>query len=66
MTIETPRHALNRTSPKGQPFIGTCVRCGRTGLTAKRANEECDNPSQMTADEALLAVLVPPPQHREN
>jgi len=25
-------HSLERTSPKGTPFIGTCTKCGRSNL----------------------------------
>lgn len=53
-------HAVERTSPKGGPFIGTCVRCGRTGLTIAEAMRECDNPSGMSQDEALLQLLHGP------
>lgn len=34
-------HCLERTSPKGMRFIGTCRMCGRAGLTADQAREEC-------------------------
>jgi hypothetical protein len=51
-------HAVNRTSPKGQPFIGTCMKCGKTGLTlADSMREECENPSRMTDDESLVAAI---------
>lgn len=54
-------HSVERTSPKGQPFVGTCMKCGQTGLTMARAmSEECENPSQMTDDEALVAAIQPP------
>ena len=36
------RHSLLRTSPKGEAFVGVCVKCGREGLTlADMASEEC-------------------------
>ncbi len=36
-------HSLKRTSPKGGPFIGTCINCGKTDLPLARANEDCKN-----------------------
>jgi|RhiMethySRZTD1v2_1073278.scaffolds.fasta_scaffold118793_2 hypothetical protein len=55
-------HAIERTSPKGpgQKFIGTCMRCGRTGLTSANMNEECENITGMTDDEALLKAIDGP------
>jgi len=55
-------HAITRTSPKGpgQDFIGTCIRCGRTGLCSADALKECDNPSGMTNEEALINIIDPP------
>lgn len=47
-------HALNRTSPKGQPFLGTCFRCGKENLPAKAVHELCENPANLSADEVLL------------
>ncbi len=42
-------HALRRTSPKGpgEKFIGTCIKCGKTGLPSSAVTEECDNPAGM-------------------
>jgi hypothetical protein len=34
-------HVIERTSPKGQPFRGTCARCGATGLRIADAGEDC-------------------------
>ena len=39
-----PSHALKRINPKGQPFIGQCVICGRSGFTAEEAHNECTGP----------------------
>jgi len=60
-------HAIKRTSPKGpgQDFIGTCIRCGRTGLRSADALKECDNPSGMTNEEALIK-MVHFPMERNN
>ena len=54
------RHALRRTSPKGTPFVGTCIQCGKVGLTTKDMQEECPNIRGLTEDEALLEVLDAP------
>lgn len=55
------RHPLiNRTSPKGQAFVGTCAACGKTGLTGKAMQEECENPRGMTNESALLEAIDPP------
>jgi hypothetical protein len=54
-------HAIERTSPKGpgQPFIGTCRLCGKTGLPAIAALEPCENIRGLTQDEALLEAIDP-------
>ena len=58
---EMMAHSIERTSPKGEKFIGTCMKCGRQGLTLIEAmEEECDNPSGMSQDEALLRTVSPP------
>jgi hypothetical protein len=48
-------HSIERTSPKGEgsPFIGYCVKCGKQGLRADAALEECEvktNPNQDLID----------------
>ena len=53
----TDNHSITRTSPKGEAFVGTCMKCGKSGLTLKDMQSECDNPARMTQDEALLAAL---------
>ena len=52
-------HALNRTSPKGKgvPFVGTCMRCGRRGLSMKAALESCENPANLTDAETVLLAI---------
>jgi hypothetical protein len=55
MTIET--HAITRTSPKGQPFLGTCFRCGRENLPAKAVQEPCENLANLSADEVLIMAV---------
>lgn len=51
------KHSLRRTSPKGREFIGTCVLCGRQGLTLKDMNEECENVRGLSEGEALREAL---------
>lgn len=52
------QHAVNRTSPKGQPFLGTCSLCGQTGMSIMQAMQtECPNQRGLTPDEALLETL---------
>jgi len=53
-------HSLERTSPKGTPFIGTCTKCGRGNLTLADLHGHCVNPANITDNEALsLAVQLP-------
>ena len=47
-------HSLERTSPKGQPFVGTCMKCGLTDVPLNRVHEHCANPANITDDEALI------------
>jgi len=49
-------HSLERTSPKGERFIGVCVLCGQEGLTIADARQECSNVT-VTADQAVLDAL---------
>lgn len=51
-------HAIERTSPKGTPFIGTCRLCGKPNLLAKQALEECENVRGLTQDEALIETIL--------
>ena len=39
--ISPTKHVLQRTSPKGQAFVGTCVRCGQGDLPAVAAKDPC-------------------------
>lgn len=52
------QHSITRTSPKGEAFVGTCMKCGKAGLTLKDIDQECDNPSRMKQDEALIAAIA--------
>lgn len=51
-------HAIERTSPKGGPFIGTCWQCGKTGLKASAALEPCENIAALTEDESLVLAVT--------
>ena len=51
------RHVLERTNPKGGPFIGVCAVCGTEDLKINQANEPCANPSNMTQEEALVLAV---------
>jgi hypothetical protein len=53
-------HLVDRTSPKGGPFIGTCRLCGMSGLTIGAALTECENVRGLSPSEALLEALHPP------
>ena len=51
-------HAVVRTSPKGTPFVGRCIQCGRRNLTIDNSTSYCDNIVGLTEDEALLIVIA--------
>lgn len=53
-------HALERTSPKGGPFFGTCFKCGTTNLPSSAVGEPCENPANLTQDEALILAIKEP------
>jgi hypothetical protein len=57
MTDKVQTHSLERTSPKGGPFIGRCRLCGKQGLTFADMGEPCQNPRGLTADEALIDAV---------
>lgn len=50
---------INRTSPKGTPFVGTCAACGKTGLRLSAMGEDCENVRGMTQESALLEAIEP-------
>jgi hypothetical protein len=54
------QHAINRTSPKGGPFIGTCSLCGVTDLRISDATKYCENVRGLTEEEALLEAIEAP------
>lgn len=52
------KHHIQRTSPKGQDFIGTCLLCGTAGLTIDDARKECENVRGLDEAQALDEVLT--------
>lgn len=56
------RHSLNRTSPKGHSFVGTCSLCGKQSLTLADMNSECENTRGLTQDEAVIEAVLGPPR----
>jgi hypothetical protein len=58
-------HALERTSPKGQAFLGQCTKCGVKNLRLSEMHGHCVNPASITEAEALiLALSVASPIHQ--
>ena len=53
------KHHIERTSPKGEAFVGTCRLCGQTGLRAADATKDCANVRGLTEGEAMLETLTP-------
>lgn len=51
------KHHIERTSPKGETFRGTCRLCGKTNLTALDARKDCENVRNMTEGEAMAETL---------
>lgn len=50
-------HSLSRTSPKGQAFIGTCMKCGIRDIPMSRMREECVNPAGLNNEETLMLAI---------
>ncbi len=55
------KHHINRTSPKGQAFIGTCYLCGKPGLKFEDAQNDCENVRGLTVEEALVEGVTGSP-----
>ncbi len=45
------KHDINRTSPKGEKFIGYCVNCGARNLGIVDAGIDCPGPKTRTFHE---------------
>ncbi len=52
---EKSSHLIERTSPKGEKFVGRCSLCGKPNLTTKDANEDCS--SGVSQGSVLLMAL---------
>ena len=50
-------HYVERSSPKGQDFVGTCRLCGMTGLKAEAALQHCENVRGLTDEQALVEAV---------
>lgn len=55
--MSKPTHALERTSPKGGPFLGKCWKCGATDLPASAIMDECPNTRGTDFDEDLRIAV---------
>ena len=51
-------HAIERTSPKGEAFLGTCTLCGKEGLRLSESLDPCTNDRKLTVDEALVETIL--------
>lgn len=54
------KHSLERTSPKGGKFIGTCTLCGVAGLTIADSQKDCENVRGLTYDDAVMEAILGP------
>lgn len=52
------KHSLERTSPKGELFIGVCTLCGQRDLPMKAIHEDCPNTRGLSPDEAVLEAIT--------
>lgn len=50
-------HVIERTSPKGEVFFGTCRLCGQAGLRPTDAHKECENVRGLTNGEAVMEAI---------
>lgn len=54
----TKRHSIQRTSPKGQDFVGTCSLCGTPNLTFANIHDECSNQRKLTEEDAVMEAIT--------
>ena len=52
-----PTHCIERTSPKGERFVGICVLCGEEGLRLADAMLPCPNPTGATEEATLVSAV---------
>ena len=50
-------HAIERTSPKGQAFIGKCMKCGKEDLPMIAATQDCPADALVSDEAALLDII---------
>lgn len=50
-------HAVERTNPTGEKFVGTCIKCGAEGLGMGDALRPCPADDKVSDEEALLKLL---------
>lgn len=50
-------HAIERTNPKGQPFRGTCTKCGKQDLPMDAVAQDCPADDVVSDEAALLDIL---------
>lgn len=53
-------HAIERTSPKGGPFIGTCTKCGAEHLPMSAVHQDCPADDIVSDETALLDIISKP------
>lgn len=53
-----PTHGLERTSPKGGPFVGRCIYCRAEGLPMGAALQPC--PDAPTLDQQIIDAIEGP------
>lgn len=58
-------HDIERTSPKGQNFVGRCIRCGAVGLSMADALQPCANTRGITDEEAWDEIILGPDASEE-
>lgn len=59
-------HAIERTSPFGQKFIGTCYQCRLSGLPMSAALEVCENIAGLTEEESMAMAIEGQPAIRSS
>lgn len=55
--MKAQHHSLERTSPKGQGFVGRCVLCGEEGLRIGDALKHCPNPRGVSEEQSLIDAI---------
>lgn len=53
-------HSLERTSPKGEDFLGTCQLCGMTNLRIEDCRMYCENVRGLSNEEAIVEAVRGP------